>query len=137
MKPIAVCIPTRKDQQTPGTLAIPLVCLALQSYMAFNLYIRDEGDRDAYADPSFRMVINLLAMKGVRVNYWRTRERKGAGFARRALFGSIRDEEYLFWLDDDMVIEPNVLEDLVRVIENDSNIGFVFPFEDDGFIFFP
>lgn len=126
MKRIAVCIPTRQDQNEPGTLSYPLISLAFQSYHDFTIYIRDEGQRDAYADRQFRLVLNLLAMKGIDVRYWRTMERKGAGFARRSLFESVQhNEPYILWLDDDMLIEPDAVSRLIEVIESDPKRGFV------------
>lgn len=125
MSHIAVCIPTRQDKAESGTLSYPLMCLALQSYHDISIYIRDEGSRDAYADRNFRLIVNLLAMKGIRVIYQRTLERKGAGYARRALYESINDEPLILWLDDDMVIEPTAISNMVEVIDANPKIGFV------------
>lgn len=122
---VVVCIPTRHDRNEVGTLPYPLMCLALQTYQDFTINIRDEGHRDAYADRQFRLVVNLLAMKGIHLNYRRTLERRGAGFARRSLFESIHNAAYILWLDDDMIIESNALSRLLEIIESDPKIGFV------------
>lgn len=124
-KSIAVCIPTRQDKKELGSLSYPLMCLALQSYQDFSIYIRDEGQHDAYADRHFRLIVNLLAMKNINVHYWRTLERNGAGFARRSLFEAIQGEPYVLWLDDDMIIESDALSRLVEVMEPNPKIGFV------------
>jgi glycosyltransferase involved in cell wall biosynthesis len=125
MRSIAVCIPTRNDQNEPGKIHFPLVSLAMQTCQDFSVYIRDEGLRDIFADKNLRLILNLLQQKNIPIHYNRTQERKGAAFARRSLFESIRDETFVLWLDDDMVIEPDVLQHLISEIQADQSVGFV------------
>ncbi len=125
MNQVAVCIPTRNDKREPGTLGFPLVCLALQTWKDFAVYIRDEGDNDAFATPYFRLILTLLANQNIRVNYWRTRQRRGAGFARQSLFSAVRDEPWVLWLDDDMIIAPDALARLVSFADSHPRAGFV------------
>lgn len=125
MKHIAVCIPSRRDDNQPITLGYPLTCLAFQSYQDFTIYIRDEGLRDAYSDPEFRLIANLLAKKGIGLRYWRTLDRKGVGHARRALLESISGEPYVLWIDDDMLLEPDVIRRMMELMEHSPEIGFV------------
>lgn len=125
MSSIAVCIPTRNDQNEPGKIHFPLVSLAMQTYQDFTIYIRDEGLKDIFTDKNLRLILNLLEHKQIPFYYNRTLERKGAAFARRSLFESIRDEAFVLWLDDDIVMEPNVIQDLVYEIQSNPSVGFV------------
>lgn len=125
MSKIAVCIPTRQDNNEPTTLGYPLISLALQSFQDFSVYIHDEGNRDIFADRNIRLILNLLAMKGSSVNYSRSLDRHGVAFARRKMLSLIKDEPYLLWLDDDMIIEPSAINALVTMIESNPCIGFV------------
>ena len=125
MRSIAVCIPTRNDQNDTGKIYFPLVSLAMQTYQDFTIYIRDEGLRDIFADRNVRLVLNLLQHKNIVVNYLRTDERQGVAFARRDLYETIRGEPYLLWLDDDMIIEPDSLEHLVKSLKAHNKNGFV------------
>lgn len=97
----------------------------MQTFLNFSVYIRDEGLRDIFADHSLRLVLNLLEHKNIPVHYIRTQERRGVAFARRELFGSIKEEPYLLWLDDDMVIEPTSVQCLMAEIEANDKVGFV------------
>lgn len=125
MLPLAVCIPTRNDQDKPGKIHFSLLSLAMQTYKEFTVYIRDEGLRDIFADDNIRMILNLLEQKNITVHYIRTQERCGVAYARRSLFESIGSESFLLWLDDDMVIEPDSIARLMTVIQSDKQIGFV------------
>jgi cellulose synthase/poly-beta-1,6-N-acetylglucosamine synthase-like glycosyltransferase len=125
MRSVAVCIPTRNDQNEPGKIHFPLVSLAMQTYQDFSVYIRDEGLRDIFADKNMRLILNLLEQKNIPIHYVRTQERKGAAFARRMLFETIQDEPLVLWLDDDMVVEPDVLTNLVSEIQSNQSVGFV------------
>lgn len=125
MSKIAVCIPTRNDQNLPGNLGYPLACLALQTFTDFTIYIRDEGKREAFADRQLALVVNLLATKGIDVRYWRTLDRRGVGYARNEVFAAVRDEPYVLWLDDDMIIESDVVAKLYESIHLHPEIGFV------------
>jgi glycosyltransferase involved in cell wall biosynthesis len=125
MSKIAVCIPTKQDQNHAGRLKYPLQSLALQSFQNFTVYIRDEGHHDAFADNDMRLLFNLLAIKGIKINYLRTFDRQGVGHARRALVEAVAEEPFLLWLDDDMIIEPGAIAGLVRHIEGNDSIGFV------------
>ncbi len=125
MRSVAICIPTRNDQNEPGKIHFPLVSLAMQTYQDFTVYIRDEGLRDIFTDRNLRLILNLLDQKNIPVHYIRTLERRGAAFARRSLFESIQDEPFVLWLDDDMIIEPDVLQLLTSEIQTDPKIGFV------------
>lgn len=124
MSRIAVCIPTRNDNNEPGTLAFPLVTLAVQSYRDLEVYVRDEGKRDAYADRSLRGAVSLLAQRGIGLNYTRTADRRGAGHARHSLFKSIKNEELVLWLDDDMILEPEAVARLLEVLDPRAEVGF-------------
>ena len=125
MRPLAVCIPTRNDLNEAGKIHFPLLSLSMQTFQNFSVYIRDEGLRDIFADRNLRLIINLLEQKKIPVNYYRTWERRGVAFARRDLFELIKDEPYLLWLDDDMIIEPTSLQSLMSEIEKKETVGFV------------
>ena len=125
MSRIAVCIPTRNDGGYPVTLGYPLVSLAMQTYSDLTIYVRDEGLRDAYSNRHMRLIVNLVSQKGIAIEYHRAQNRHGAGYARRSLFETIRDEPYVLWLDDDMIIEPDAVESLLKVIEAKPRAGFV------------
>lgn len=125
MRPLAVCIPTRNDQNEAGKIFFPLISLSMQTFQNFSVYIRDEGLRDIFADRSMRLVLNLLEQKNIPVHYIRTHMRNGVAFARQELFKAIKTEPFLLWLDDDMVIEPTAIEYLMTEIEVNTKIGFV------------
>ena len=125
MSSLAICIPTRNDQNEPGKIHFPLMALAMQTYQDLTIYIRDEGLRDIFADRSIRLILNLLQQKNILVHYTRTQARRGVAFARRDLYEAIGGEPYVLWLDDDMIIEADSIQCLMSAIQRSPNIGFV------------
>jgi glycosyltransferase involved in cell wall biosynthesis len=122
---IAVCIPTNSKEISGIRIGYTLLSLLMQNYHDFKIYIRDEGVSEIFADRSVRLISNLLSNSGIEIEYHRVPSRRGVGIARKALVDSVRDESFLLFLDDDMVIAPTSIENLITEMERDVQIGFV------------
>lgn len=122
---IAICIPTKNDKESSIRIGYTLMSLVLQTFKDFKVYVRDEGRIEMFADRNVRFIWNLMALVGIDNEYRRVKERKGIGYARKDLIEPVSREEYIMFLDDDMIISPNGVEILLCEIEKNSKIGFV------------
>jgi hypothetical protein len=122
---LSVLIPTCRDNIESSCLDSTLVSISNQTYLPQIIYLRDEGDFECFKKSSTRMIWNLLSMLGVNTIYIRSGIKRGVAIARKELANLIDKENYVLWLDDDMILEHAVIENLVNSIEIKSNAGFV------------
>ncbi|SCY30974.1 Glycosyltransferase, GT2 family [Nitrosospira sp. Nl5] len=107
----------------PATLAMTLTGLCFQEYQDFAVVISDQSDTPIYQDSSVRTAIRLLEKKGRRVRQLANLPRRGLAQQRQFLLDSV-ELPYCLYLDDDVLLEPFVLGNMLRAL-TEEKIGFV------------
>jgi hypothetical protein len=102
-----------------------LTALAMQSVLPRRIYVFDEGEIEMFRQNGTRMLWNLIARKGIETIYLRSTSRKGVAMARKELVEAMRDESLILFLDDDIMMEPDAIANLISALDSDSSIGFV------------
>ncbi len=118
---VDVLVPTYRR---PAALAVTLACLVGQTFRDFSLVVSDQTeDFDATEAAEVRAVLRVLRARGHDVATYHHLPRRGLAEHRQFLFEQAR-APYALFLDDDLVLEPEVLERMVRAIE-EERCGFV------------
>lgn len=105
-------------------LAIVLASLFGQSYREFDLVVSDQGDDEEMLDsPEIQTIVRAFRYRGRRVRPFRHLPRRGMAEHRHFLL-SQSEAEYVHFLDDDVLLEPEVLERMLSVIREEK-CGFV------------
>lgn len=118
---IDVLVPTR---DRPTELATTLAGLAAQTGVAFRVVVADQSDGDpSWATPSATTLVRALRRRGTPVDLLRNLPRRGIAEQRAFLLGQAAAPAVLF-LDDDVWLEPGVLDRLHRALR-DLRCGFV------------
>lgn len=118
---VDVLIPTCNR---PAALAVTLTALFAQTWPALRIVISDQGDVGALAaSGELAAVLRLLRAHGREVQLLRRLPRRGLAEQRQFLLDQARAPLLLF-LDDDVVLEPDLVERLVRAI-GEGGCGFV------------
>lgn len=121
MKEVAVLIPTYNRKEA---LSITLTSLCFQKYKNFDIIISDQSEEsDPFWNASLETVIRLLKAKGHEVEVLRNLPLRGMAQQRQFLLEKSGSPLSLF-LDDDLILEPYVIENLAKVIEVEQ-CGFV------------
>ena len=121
--PVDVLIPT---YNRPTALAVTLTSLAAQSAPSLRIVVSDQSDADAgplEAVPELGTLLRLLRLRGHEVELHRHLPRRGMAEQRHFLLAQAR-APYALFLDDDVILEPDLVERLVRAIEG-ARCGFV------------
>jgi GT2 family glycosyltransferase len=105
-------------------LAVTLTSLCYQSYSDFDVVVSDQTEgRDVAADPSVQTVLRLLEFQGHKVRVHKHLPRQGIAEQREFLLAQ-SDSPYSLFLDDDLVLEPYVLGNMLAAI-TEEGCGFV------------
>ena len=108
----------------PVALAATLATLIGQTHRAFDLVVADQSQGSAgYERGETRSIVRLLQARGHRVRLLRNLPRRGMAHQRQFLLDRATAGKLLF-LDDDVLLEPDLIERLVRALA-DSGCGFV------------
>ena len=114
---VDVLIPTYRR---PVPLAVTLAWLVGQTFTSFRVVISDQSeDFDIAGDPAVVSVLRVLRALGREVEVHKHLPRRGMAEQRRFLLEQCR-ARYALFLDDDVILEPRVLERLVSVIEREG-----------------
>lgn len=124
-KGLSILIPTCRDNSDTSCLDSVLGGIANQTYLPETVYLRDEGYFESFKKSSTRMIWNLLSSLNIKTIYIRVGQRNGIANARKDLAKLIKDEDYVLWLDDDLIMHYNSIEILIQSIEENKQIGFV------------
>lgn len=90
------------------------------------VYVRDEGPVPITSDRWTRLAIDLLTRRGHHVNYLRRSDSQGVGTARHDLLQQIPSHfDRILLLDDDMVLSPNAVSDILNTGTSVGEFGFV------------
>jgi glycosyltransferase involved in cell wall biosynthesis len=106
-------------------LAIVLTSLLGQTFTNFDVVISDQtDDREAYLDSiEIQTLVQALRRRGHRVDLHRHLPRRGMAEQRQFLLEQSR-ARYVHYLDDDVLLDPPVLERMLDVIRGEG-CGFV------------
>lgn len=118
---IDILIPTFNR---PQSLALTLLSLIWQSFRDFRVIISDQGERaESVSAPVVKAVLRLLKAKGQKVQIHSCTARRGVA-ANRDFLLSASDAEYCLFLDDDLIIEPDLAGRLAQAMK-EERCGFV------------
>lgn len=118
---VDVLIPTC---DRPAGLAVTLTSLFGQSFADFRVVISDQGEiSPADESAEVRAIVRLLVARGVEVEMHRHLPRRGLAEQRDFLLQHAH-APYVLFLDDDVVIEPDLVGRLVDAIRA-QRCGFV------------
>lgn len=121
MKEVTVLIPTYKR---PNALAVTLTSLCFQGYKNFDIVISDQSEEDCLShNASFETAVRLLETKGHAVTIFKNLPVRGMAQQRQFLLEKSVSPLSLF-IDDDLILEPYVVGNMVKVIEEEQ-CGFV------------
>lgn len=120
MKLISLLIPT---YNRPDALAVTLTGLAFQNEKSFDVIISDQSEEGLLSGhASLQTAIRLLEMRGHKVEVLRNMPFRGMAQQRQFLLEHSKSA-FSLYLDDDLLLEPYVLGNLKRVIEEEE-VGF-------------
>ncbi len=118
---VDVLVPTYRR---PAALAVLLAGLAAQTFRDFRLVVSDQTeDDDPLAAGEVQAVVRVLRAHGHEVELHRHLPRRGMAEQRQFLLDQARGRAALF-LDDDLVLEPDLLERLLTTLDEEG-CGFV------------
>lgn len=116
-----VAIPTFARAEA---LAVTLATLALQTAPGFRVIVSDQTEgRSALAEPVVQAPLRLLRARGHAVTLRRHLPRRGLAEHRQSLL-DVCDRPYLLFIDDDVLLEPFVVQQMRDAIEG-LRCGFV------------
>lgn len=105
-------------------LAVVLASLFGQTYREFDIVVSDQGDDDGMLDSAeIQTLMRAFRYRGRRVRLLRHLPRRGMAEHRHFLL-SQSQADYVHFLDDDVLLEPEVLERMLGVIQEEG-CGFV------------
>lgn len=108
----------------PAALAIALTSLCAQSFRNFRVVISDQTeDRDTFATGEVQAVLRLLQAHGHAIDCHKHLPRRGLAEQRQFLLDQAT-APYVLFLDDDVILEPYVVGQLLTAIQK-TGCGFV------------
>jgi len=123
MKETAVLINLR---DRPTEITMNLLSLYNQTYTDFDIYILDDqSGTPLEMYHFFNCMINLLKCRGFKIYYKKTEYPHGVSKARQAVvdFALEKPYKYLCRIDDDVVIEKDFIERLIKVIDSGYDLA--------------
>lgn len=125
MAQIVVLIPTRSERAEDVRLDHVLHSLLFATFSDLRIVIRDEGAAGAFASRTVRQFADLLARRGVSVEYHRASAPGGVAVARQELVAALHGEPFACFVDDDMCLAPDALARLHGALAANPDWGFV------------
>jgi len=117
MPEVEVLIPT---YNRPGALAVTLASLVGQQMREFDVVISDQSEPGIALDSGeVRAVLRVLSARGHRVQFLRNLPRRGLAHQRQFLLDH-SSARYLLFLDDDVILEPEVVGRMYSVLCEDG-----------------
>ncbi|MDB5772336.1 MAG: glycosyltransferase [Burkholderia sp.] len=118
---VDVLIPTR---DRAGALAITLTALYAQQVRDYRVIVSDQSEQaSAFDAPEVQALLRILAAAGRSVETHRHVPRRGMAEQRAFLLSRV-SAPYCLFLDDDVVIEPDLIGRLLEAIQRER-CGFV------------
>lgn len=118
-----ILIPTIRS----NTISLCLQSLSNQTMLPDRIVILDSGSKSIMSDYVVRMMFDILADKGVEIDYFRKNKRVPIVAARRFLLEKVTN--HFMFLDDDILLEPDYIAKIYktcfyRLQEKNSLVGF-------------
>jgi glycosyltransferase involved in cell wall biosynthesis len=121
MATIDILIPT---YNRPAALAVTLTSLCAQSYRDFRVIISDQTeDHDSLKAGEVQAALHVLVSHGHSIATHKHLPRKGLAEQRQFLLEQVT-ATYALYLDDDLILEPWVVQNLLTTIQTEQ-CGFV------------
>lgn len=118
---IDVLIPTYRR---PAALAVTLTSLCAQTFRDFRLVISDQTEEKAsFSSGEGQAALRVLQAHGHVIDLHQHLPRRGLAEQRQFLLDQAT-APYALFLDDDLILEPTVLEQMLRAIREEK-CGFV------------
>jgi GT2 family glycosyltransferase len=117
---VDVLVPT---YNRPAALAVTLAGLAAQDVAEFRVVVSDQADEAVSSSREIQGVIRVLEVRGRTVDLRRHLPRRGMAEQRQFLLDR-SSAPYALFLDDDVLLEPDVLGRMLSVIRRER-CGFV------------
>lgn len=115
--PLDVLIPT---YSRPSSLAVTLTSLCAQTLKGFRVVISDQTeDYESVSQGEVQTVLRVLALHGNEVETHRNLPRRGMAQQRQFLLDKAQSP-YVVYLDDDLILEPDILDRMLAVIRNEK-----------------
>lgn len=119
--PVDVLIPTFNR---PAALAVTLTSLAGQQMRDFRVIVSDQSEgSDVWDSGEMMAAVRVLRAHGHEVEMHKHLPRRGMAEQRNFLLGRVR-APYALFLDDDVILEPDVTGRMLRAIQEEG-CGFV------------
>lgn len=113
---VDVLIPTYRR---PAPLAVTLTSVMAQTYPRLRVVVSDQTEQDtSLTDPSVQDVVRTMRGRGLLVELHRHLPRRGLAEQRQYLLDQAV-APYALLLDDDVIVEPDVVARLVRVLRRE------------------
>jgi GT2 family glycosyltransferase len=108
----------------PAALAVTLTSLAAQTWQDFRVIISDQTEVASAADAGeVQAAVRVLQVHGQPVVFHKHLPRRGMAEQRQFLLDQVQ-AHYALFLDDDLILEPYVVERMLSAIE-EERCGFV------------
>lgn len=118
---LSILIPTIR----PDDVASCLLSVALSNTLPENVIIYNNG-KDILKQYQVKQYVALLRHMGVDVSITFEPEKRGIGYARKWLLSHTRNRLILF-LDDDIVLLPDTISNLLEDFEKEPDAGWISP----------
>lgn len=117
MNELTILIPTCNRAEA---LAVTLTSLFYQRWKNFNIIISDQSeDERIYADGSLTAIVRLLEAASHPVTILRNTPSRGMAQQRQYLL-DLSEAPYSLFLDDDLILEPFVIGNLLQVLKQEQ-----------------
>jgi glycosyltransferase involved in cell wall biosynthesis len=118
---IDILIPTYNRS---AALAVTLTSLIYQTYKNFRIIISDQTENsNAVESGEIKAIRNVLKIHGIPVEIHKHLPRRGMAEQRQFLL-DLCEARFALFLDDDVILEPYVIENLHKLIQKED-CGFV------------
>jgi GT2 family glycosyltransferase len=118
---IDVLVPTC---DRPAALAVTLTALGAQTWPSLRIVVSDQSEgTGAYSHGEVQAVLRYLRATGRQVETWRRLPRRGMAEQRAFLLAQAQ-ARYCLFVDDDVILEPDLVARLHAVIDKEG-CGFV------------
>ncbi|WP_207532494.1 glycosyltransferase family 2 protein [Desertivirga arenae] len=116
---VSVLIPT---YNRPNALVATLTALSAQTFKDFEVVVSDQSDVFAGDDQTIQTISRLIEFHGNPIKILQNFPKKGIAHQRQFLLEN-SSGEYSLFLDDDVVLEPDVIARMVQALEEEKT-GF-------------
>lgn len=107
----------------PAALAVTLTSVAAQSAGPLRIVVSDQSDSDCFEQPEVAAVLRFLQASGHELATFRHLPRRGMAEHRAFLLSQVT-APYALFLDDDVILEPDLVERMLDALIG-AGCGFI------------